>query len=204
MPSQVFNVLINSDPTIWTLFREGKRCPCYHLMQICSLEIKRFPIFKSFFGWVSYHTQKFKCKLYVCVLSYFSHGQLFATLWTVACQAPSSMGFSSKKLERIAVLSSRGSSWCRDQTQVSCISCTASEFFTHWHTWEASRLYTFNKHTDLKTSLLTSLVARMVKHLPTMWETWLWPLGWEDPLEKEMATHSSTLDWKNPMDGGAW
>ena len=29
-------------------------------------------------------------------------------------------------------------------------------------------------------------------------------LGWEDPLEKEMATHSSTLAWKNPTDGGSW
>ena len=39
----------------------------------------------------------------------------------------------------------------------------------------------------------TSLVAQMVKHLPTMQETQVRSLGWEDPLEKEMATHSSTL-----------
>ena len=38
----------------------------------------------------------------------------------------------------------------------------------------------------------------MVKHLPTMRETWVWSLGQEDPLEKEMATHSSTLAWKIP------
>ena len=38
----------------------------------------------------------------------------------------------------------------------------------------------------------------MVKRLPTMWETRVWSLGQEDPLEKEMATHSSTLDWKIP------
>ena len=38
----------------------------------------------------------------------------------------------------------------------------------------------------------------MVKHLPTMQETWVQSLGWEDPLEKEMATHSSTLAWKIP------
>ena len=37
------------------------------------------------------------------------------------------------------------------------------------------------------------LVAQMVKHLPAMWETWVRSLGQEDPLEKEMATHSSTL-----------
>ena len=38
----------------------------------------------------------------------------------------------------------------------------------------------------------------MVKHLPTVRETWVRPLGQEDPLEKEMATHSSTLAWKMP------
>ena len=43
-----------------------------------------------------------------------------------------------------------------------------------------------------------SLVAQMVKHLPAMQETWVRSLGWEDPLEKEMATHSSTLAWKIP------
>ena len=41
-----------------------------------------------------------------------------------------------------------------------------------------------------------SLVAQMVKQMPTMWETWVRSLGWEDPLEKEMATHSSTPAWK--------
>ena len=39
----------------------------------------------------------------------------------------------------------------------------------------------------------TSLVSQMVKRLPTMQETWVQPLGQEDPLEKEMATHSSVL-----------
>ena len=43
-----------------------------------------------------------------------------------------------------------------------------------------------------------SLVAQMVKSLPVMWETWVWSLGLEDPLEKEMATHSSILAWKIP------
>ena len=45
---------------------------------------------------------------------------------------------------------------------------------------------------------VTSLVAQMVKRLPTMWETWVQSLGWEDLLEKEMAAHSSTLAWKIP------
>ena len=43
-----------------------------------------------------------------------------------------------------------------------------------------------------------SLVAQRVKCLPTMQETWVQFLGQEDPLEKEMATHSSTLAWKIP------
>ena len=47
-------------------------------------------------------------------------------------------------------------------------------------------------------------VAWAVKCLPTMWETWILSLGQEDPLEKEMATHSSIQAWKNPMDRGAW
>ena len=39
-------------------------------------------------------------------------------------------------------------------------------------------------------------VAQRLKRLPAMWETWVRSLGWEDPLEKEMATHSSILAWR--------
>ena len=48
------------------------------------------------------------------------------------------------------------------------------------------------------TSLITSLVAQMVKHLSIMWETRVPSLGGEEPLEKEMATHSSILAWRIP------
>ena len=41
-----------------------------------------------------------------------------------------------------------------------------------------------------------SLVAQSVKNLPAMQETWVRSLGWEDPLEKEMSTHSNILAWK--------
>ena len=41
-------------------------------------------------------------------------------------------------------------------------------------------------------------MAQTVKSLPAVWETWVRSLGWEDLLEKEMATHSSTLAWKIP------
>ena len=43
-----------------------------------------------------------------------------------------------------------------------------------------------------------SLVAQMVTHLSTMWETWVQSLGREDPLEKEMAIHSKILVWEIP------
>ena len=49
-----------------------------------------------------------------------------------------------------------------------------------------------------------SLVARKVKNSPAMWETWVQSLGWEDPLEEGMATRSSILAWRIPMDRGAW
>ena len=41
-----------------------------------------------------------------------------------------------------------------------------------------------------------SLVAQLVKNLPAVWETWVQPLGWEDPLEKGKATHSIILAWR--------
>ena len=146
----------------------------------------------------------------VCARSYFSHGQLFATLWVVACQVPSSMGFSSKSWSGLPCpppgylpdagikLESPASPvlafWCllfvwtdsasglfapvaqedpcalhvaaQWSHQPSCPhvaesekcekSPSASGLFTHRATWEASRLYIFNKYTDLKISLLTS------------------------------------------------
>ena len=46
--------------------------------------------------------------------------------------------------------------------------------------------------------MLISLVAQMVKHLPTRRETWVRSLGREDPLEKEMATHPTILAWEIP------
>ena len=55
-------------------------------------------------------------------------------------------------------------------------------------------------------------MAQRLKRLPEMRETWVRSLGWEDPLEKEMATHSSILAWRipwreepgNSMEGEAW
>ena len=51
---------------------------------------------------------------------------------------------------------------------------------------------------------LSSLVAQMVKNPPAMWETWVRSLGWENPLEKGMASCFSILVWRIPKDRGAW
>ena len=49
-----------------------------------------------------------------------------------------------------------------------------------------------------------SLGAQIVKNPPAMQETWVQSLGWKDPLEVGMATHSSILAWRIPKDRGAW
>jgi len=49
-----------------------------------------------------------------------------------------------------------------------------------------------------------SLVAQTVKNLSAMQETWVQFLGWEDPLEEGVSTHSSILAWRIPMDRGTW
>ena len=51
---------------------------------------------------------------------------------------------------------------------------------------------------------MASLVAQLVKNLPAMQKTWVQFLGWEDPLEKEMATPLQYSCLENPMDRGAW
>ena len=47
-------------------------------------------------------------------------------------------------------------------------------------------------------------MAQTVKNMPAKWETWIRSLGWEDPLEEGMATHSSILAWRILRDRGAW
>ena len=58
------------------------------------------------------------------------------------------------------------------------------------------------KHSDFiknsRSNSWASLVAQLVKNTPEIWETCVQSLGWEDPLEKEKATHSSILAWRIP------
>ena len=69
-----------------------------------------------------------------------------------------------------------------------------------------SRTKIYKDKLILHTTLMhwASLVAQSVKNLPATWETWVPSLGWEDPLEEGMATHSSILAWRFPKDRGAW
>jgi len=52
-------------------------------------------------------------------------------------------------------------------------------------------------------TVLEVILAQMVKNLPATWETCVWSLGWDDPLEKGMTTHSSILAWRIPWTRGA-
>ena len=75
-------------------------------------------------------------------------------------------------------------------------------------TFSNSDFWTININISLKlvrnailepySTLGASLAAQLVENLPTMWETWVQSLGWEDSLEKGMATHSSILAWRIP------
>ena len=97
-------------------------------------------------------------------------------------------------LEWVAISSSRRSSQSRDWTWVSCI---AGSFFTLWVT---TCKFSPSKVT-FKLEKRASLVAHTVKSLPAMQETQVQSLSQEDPLEKEMATHSSIFAWKIPWMG---
>ena len=62
--------------------------------------------------------------------------------------------------------------------------------------WRRERLL---QYSGLENSVIVDFpIAQMVKNLPAMQETWVQSLGQEDPLKKEMATHSSILAWRNP------
>ena len=107
--------------------------------------------------------------------------------------------FQARILEWVAISSCRGSSWFRDRTLVSCVSCIDSRFFTAESL--GSPVDAICSHNICCLLLLlnlrwASLVAQLVKDLPAVWETWVRLLRWEDPLEKGTATYSSILAWR--------
>ena len=73
---------------------------------------------------------------------------------------------------------------------------TLTSIYDYW------KIHSFDYTELCKALSRSSLVAQSLKPLPAMWETWVQSLGQEDPLEKEMATHSSILGWRIPwMEG---
>ena len=111
---------------------------------------------------------------------------LFVTPWTVANQAPLSMQFS--RQEYWSGLSCPPPGNLTDpgiEPIFPAISCIGRRIFFFFLTTSTTWKW-------------TSLVAQMVKRLSTMREAQVRSLGWEDPLEKDMTTHSSTLSWKIP------
>ena len=75
---------------------------------------------------------------------------------------------------------------------------TADSFLRRMYIFKNIFLFSFRE------SFGASLVVQTVKNAPAMQETWVWFLGWEDPPEDGMATHSSIIAWRIPMDRGAW
>ena len=73
---------------------------------------------------------------------------------------------------------------------------SAGGFFTTSNTYYSTPV--LDLFDSLESSEWASLVAQLVKNLPAKQETWVQPLGQEDPLDKEMATHSSILAWNIP------
>ena len=79
------------------------------------------------------------------------------------------------------------SSWGpKESDMTEQVTVSLSFMFTHTHTHTHTHIYR------------ASLVAQMVKNPPAMRETWVWSLGWENPLKKGTDTHSSILAWRIP------
>ena len=70
-------------------------------------------------------------------------------------------------------------------------------YLLHYMDYFTTSMHHFYRR--IKFRIVGFLVAHTVKSLPAMQETWVRSLCWEDPLEKEMATHSSILAWRNPV-----
>ena len=143
----------------------------------------------------------------------------------------------SRTLERVAMPSSRGSSWPRDQTYICYISSIGRwVLYKGFPRGSAGKEATYNagvlgsiprlgrspgegkgyaiQYYGLENSMDCIIhgvaksqrwlsdfglpLAQLVKKPPAMWETWVWSLGWEDPLEKGKATQSSILAWRVP------
>ena len=109
--------------------------------------------------------------------------------WTEELGKPQSIG-----LQRVGT-------WLKQLSTHTTIAVAGKGHNLNDHFWTISRLF-LGLHVWFLAcgygSVGASLVAQRLKHLPAMWETWVQSLGQEDPMEKEMATHSNILAWRIP------
>ena len=142
-----------------------------------------------------YWAQPRSCKA-VCACAQELSSVWLCSPMNIAHQAPLSMRILQTRIvERVAISSSRGSSPPRDGT---CVSCIVGRFFTTRETLVLiyTHVILFYKQKSLCNIIIYSLNAQWVKNPPAVretQETQVWSLGGEDPLEKEIATHSSIL-----------
>ena len=137
-----------------------------------------------------------------------SYVQLFVTPWSVAHQIPLSIGFPRQEYWSGLPFPSPGhlpNSGIKPASPA-----VAGGFFYHWATWKARVFCTCSQTYESLCPLKcfsfwlpfylewASLVTQLVKNLPAMQKTWVWSLGWENPLGKGKATHSSILVWRIP------
>ena len=175
----------------------------------------------SFISFLSFYHSRLQClPLFLCSLfSSFSHVQLFVTPWTATRQASLSITNSLSLLKLMSIESVMPSNHlilCRPLLPSVFPSITVfSSQSVVCIRWPKYWSFSFSISPSNEYSALISFrmdwfdlrdfsIAQMVKSLPAIQGTWVQSLGQEDPLEKEMATHSSTLAWKNPMDREAW
>ena len=120
--------------------------------------------------------------------------RLFAIPWTVAPQVPLFMGFSRQEYwSRLSFPSPRDLP--NPGIELGCPALQVDSLLSEAPEKPSLNLVIFRSpYSDI----WASLVAQRLKRLPAMRETWVRSLGWEDLVEKEMATHSSILAWRIP------
>ena len=128
----------------WKFIWRGKRLKIENKVRGLKLfNVKTFctaRVIKQVWYWQKNRTvNEWNCieTFHMCVFSVTSPVRLFVTPWTVVSQTPLSMAFSRQKNWQVAISYSKGSSWPRDRTHISCISCIDRWILYHWATWEA-------------------------------------------------------------------
>ena len=158
--------------------------------------------------------------IFVVAVKSVSHIWLSVTPWTLARQAPLSTGFSRPKIGvgchfLLQIFLTQGSNPRLLHWQAGSLPLShQGSPLKGWINWLITFSRACNKPNQLKNKFLNKalwiviptksvgmenpLMAHRLKYLPPMWETQVWSLGREDPLEKEMVTHSSILAWRIP------